>query len=164
MTQFAKSLSKTVLLAMLLATVSGAAFGGEATSTSNGLTAAGGPLAIHGYDAVSYHNDGAPRRGLAKHSTLWEGAVYRFASAENLRMFKKQPAKFAPQFGGFCAYGTSVGKKFDGDPEVYRIVGGKLYFNLNPDIKTTWEKDLAKNIEKAEGNWPKIKNKAASSL
>ena len=129
------------------------------------MTAAGGPLAIHGFDAVSYF-DGMPRRGLAQHSSLWNGAVYRFASKDNLKRFEKnmKPGKFAPQFGGFCAYGVSVGKKFDGDPEVYKIVNGKLYFNLNPEIKRTWEKDVAGNVRKAEKQWTKIADKSAASL
>lgn len=164
MTQSKRTLSVVVVLMVLMAAAAGVAFGGESISVSNGLTAAGGPLAIHGFDAVSYHDDGGPRRGLAKHSTKWDDAVYRFANEKSLRKFKRNPGKYAPQFGGFCAYGTSVGKKFDGDPEVYRIVGGKLYFNLNPDIKATWEKDLQENIEKAEKKWPAIKDKPASAL
>ena len=148
----------------LLITLTGIASGSDAVSTSNGLTAAGGPLAIHGFDAVSYFEGGTPRRGLAEFSTQHDGAVYRFSSKENLRTFVRDPEKYAPQFGGFCAYGTSVGKKFDGDPEVYRIVNDRLYFNLNPEIKRTWEKSLSKNIAKAEKNWPKIKDKPASSL
>lgn len=152
------------LALVLLIALTGVASASDAVSTSNGLTAAGGPLAIHGFDAVSYFAGGAPQRGLAEFSTRHDGAVYRFSSKDNLRAFVRNPEKYAPRFGGFCAYGTSVGKKFDGDPEVYRIVDGRLYFNLNPEIKKTWEKDLAKNIGKAEKYWPRIKDKPASSL
>jgi len=154
----------TVFTLTLWIALAGVASASDSLSTSNGLTAAGGPLAIHGYDAVSYFENGSPQRGLAKFSTKHGDAVYRFSSKKNLRTFTKNPTKYAPKFGGFCAYGTSVGKKFDGDPEVYRIVDGNLYFNLNPEIKKTWEKDLAGNLAKAEKNWPEIKDKPASSL
>ncbi|MCH9650670.1 MAG: hypothetical protein K0U98_20715 [Deltaproteobacteria bacterium] len=148
----------------LFALVSGAALASDAVSTSNGLTAAGGPLAIHGYDAVSYFESDAPQRGLAEFSTKHGGAVYRFASRANLRQFVRNPSKYAPRFGGFCAYGVSVGKKFDGDPLVYKVVDGVLYFNLNPEIKKTWLEDVPGNIAKAKKNWPEIRDKAASSL
>ncbi len=151
------------LVLALMTLVAGAAVASDSISTSNGLTAAGGPLAIHGYDAVSYF-DGEPQRGLAEFSTKHDGVVYRFASRQSMRQFVKSPDKYTPQFGGFCAYGTSVGKKFDGDPLVYRVVDGKLYFNLNPSIKETWEKDLSGNIRKAVDTWPKIRDKPASSL
>lgn len=157
-------ISRLTILTMTLALIlGGAALANEAVSTSNGLTAKGGPLAIHGFDPVSYF-DGGPQRGLAEFSTLWNGGVYRFVSKANLRKFTGHPEKYAPQFGGFCAYGVSVGKKFDGDPEVYAIVDGRLYFNLNPSIKKTWQKDVPGNIVKANKNWTKIQNKAAASL
>ncbi len=152
-----------LLSLVLMLTTATAGLAADTTNTSLGLTAAGGPLAIHGFDAISYF-DGMPRRGLAQHSSLWNGAVYRFASKDNLKRFEKNPGKYAPQFGGFCAYGVSVGKKFDGDPEVYKIVNGKLYFNLNPQIKQTWEKDVDGNLRKAEKQWTKIANKSATSL
>ena len=144
--------------------MAGLAAASDAVSTSNGLTAAGGPLAIHGYDVVSYFGSGGPERGLAEFSSKHESVVYRFASKENLRQFVRGPEKFLPRFGGFCAYGVSVGKKFDGDPLVYRVVDGELYFNLNPAIKATWEKNLGDNIDKAVANWPGLRGKAAADL
>lgn len=157
-------LKYTLISSALLLALTQAVYPNEATSTSNGLTAAGGPLAIHGYDAVSYFTDGSPQRGVAAFSTQWNDAVYRFTSKKNMRTFLRNPEKYAPRFGGFCAYGVSVGKKFDGDPEVYRIVDDRLYFNLNPEIKATWEQDVSGNIKKAEGQWSSIKNKPAASL
>ncbi|MDY7093954.1 MAG: YHS domain-containing (seleno)protein [Acidobacteriota bacterium] len=155
-----------LLLALLLTAVSvtGTATATEAINTSVGLTAAGGPLAIHGYDPVAYFTDGQARRGRADLSTVWNGAAYRFSSETNLQAFRKAPAKYAPQFGGFCAYGVAVGKKFDGDPELFRIVDGKLYFNLNPEIVKVWEKDLEKNITKGDQQWRVIRNKPAEDL
>ena len=152
-----------MILSLFLLTA-GVASASDAVSTSNGLTAAGGPLAVHGFDVVSYFEAGDPQRGLAKFSVNHEGAVYRFASRKHMRQFTRDPQAFVPQFGGFCAYGVSVGKKFDGDPLVYRVVDDKLYFNLNPDIKATWEKDLHENIHKAVSSWPTLRSKAASSL
>ncbi len=162
---YSRRLSTTLLALLVVASITGVAFAGVVdVSTSNGLTAAGGPLAIHGFDAVSYFTDGAPRRGLAEFSTLHNGAVYRFATRENLRTFVRDPERYAPSYGGFCAYGVSVGKKFDGDPEVFRIVDGRLFFNLNPAIKATWEKKLLANIDKAERQWPKIRSVPSDSL
>ncbi len=158
-----KAQKQILVFSFALLALSFPSFADEATSTSNGLTAAGGPLAIHGYDAVSYF-EGGPQRGLAQFSTLWNGAVYRFSNKKNLRQFVRSPEKYAPRFGGFCAYGVSVGKKFDGDPEVFRIVEGRLYFNLNPEIKATWEQDVEGNITKATSQWSSIKDKPASTL
>ncbi|MDX1642734.1 MAG: YHS domain-containing (seleno)protein [Thermoanaerobaculia bacterium] len=133
-------------------------------NVSSGLTGAGGPLAMHGYDPVAYFVDGAPRRGSAEHSLLWNGAVYRFVTRQNLDRFAVEPERYAPQYGGFCAYGVSVGKKFDGDPHVFAIVDGKLYLNLNPSIQTIWEEDVAGNIAKAEHQWPAIHSTPADEL
>ena len=157
-------MKKATFLFLSLLLITGVGFASDSVSTSNGLTAAGGPLAIHGYDAVSYYEGGQPERGLAKFSTKHSGAVYRFASRSRMRAFVASPERYAPQFGGFCAFGASVGKKFDGDPEVFEVVGGKLYFNLNPEIQKTWREDVPGNIRKAEAQWPKIKGKAASDL
>ena len=152
------------LAAIFLLTLAGAAWAGDATNVSSGLTLAGGPLALHGYDPVAYFEDGVPRRGVAKFSAEHGGAVYRFASRENLETFERKPAKYLPQFGGFCAYGVSVGKKFDGDPEVFAIVDGKLYLTLNPEIHATWEKDLEGNVAKAKEQWRKIQDQPVGSL
>ena len=135
-----------------------------AVNASEGLTLAGPGLAIHGYDAVAFFTDGVAKLGSAAHSAVHDGATYRFSSAEHLKTFEKNPQRYAPQFGGFCAFGVSVGAKFDGDPNLWRIVDGKLYFNLNYDIQKNWLKDIDGNIKKAEKNWRKIKDAAPSSL
>ncbi len=97
--------------------------------------------------------------GSAKHSATHGDAAYRFVSEANKRKFEKNPTPFLPQFGGFCAFGITVEKKFDGDPRVFEIVDGKLYFNLNPDIKAMWVKDIPGNI-----NWSTIRTKPVTSL
>ena len=159
-------LTLLLLLMASLAMAQGALAKGPnpAVNTYEGLTLAGPGLAIHGYDAVAFFSDGVAKLGSATHSSVHDGATYRFSSVENLKAFEKNPKRYAPQFGGFCAFGVSVGAKFDGDPNLWRIVDGKLYFNLNYDIQKNWLKDIDGNIKKAEKNWRKIKDAAPSSL
>ena len=86
------------------------------------------------------------------------------SSEANKEKFEKDPERYAPQYGGYCAFGVSVGAKFDGDPALFRVVDDKLYLNLNPEIQTTWGKDIPGNIAKADGNWSRIREKAPSEL
>ena len=102
--------------------------------------------------------------GSAKHTAKHDGAAYRFVSESNKKVFERNAARYAPQFGGFCAFGVSVGSKFDGDPRLFEVVDDKLYFNLNPDIQKTWRKDIPGNIAKAERNWTRIKDRAPAGL
>jgi YHS domain-containing protein len=129
-----------------------------------GLSVAGAPLALHGYDPVAYFTEGQPALGSDKLVHIHEGVAYRFASQAHLDAFKKEPARYVPQYGGFCAYGVAVGKKFDGDPRLWNIDGGKLYLNLNEEIYETFLKDVESNVAKADGNWPKILHTAARDL
>ena len=124
----------------------------------------GSSLAIGGYDPVAYFTEGRARLGNAAHSARHEGVVYRFVSDANQRKFEADPSRYLPRYGGYCAYGVAVGAKFDGDPRLFRIVDGKLYFNLNPEIQRKWEQDVAGNIVKADGNWPRIRDKAPEAL
>lgn len=117
-------------------------------------------LALHGYDAVAYFNAGAPTLGEEQFSAVHESATYRFSSKANLDAFKAQPARYMPQFGGYCAFGASVNAKFDGDPKVWRIVDDKLYLNLSPGIQQEWFKDIPGNIAKATSNWRTLADKA----
>lgn len=121
-------------------------------------------VAIRGYDPVAYFTIGKPTKGDAKFTAKHEGATYHFASAENRDLFAKEPAKYAPQFGGFCAMGTVFEKKIDGDPALWRVVDGKLYLNVNEQVAKRWQEDIPGNITKAGGNWPKIKDKAPKDL
>ncbi|WP_211242949.1 YHS domain-containing (seleno)protein [Sinimarinibacterium sp. CAU 1509] len=133
-------------------------------NVSLGYSAAGAPLAVHGYDPVSYFTDGKPMRGSDELTVVHDGAAYRFASAEHRDLFKANPARYAPQFGGYCAYGVSVGKKFDGDPMLWTIRDERLYLNLNPEIVAAFNKDVPGNIKKAEGKWQKIEHSAVKDL
>ena len=120
--------------------------------------------ALHGYDAVSYFSEGKAVRGNGKHTHWHDGVSYLFSSEENKDTFAQAPERYLPQYGGFCAFGTSMSRKFDGDPEVWRIVDGRLYLNVDRDIEKTWFKDIPGNIVKADRNWPKIKDTPASEL
>lgn len=119
---------------------------------------------LGGYDPVAYFTDGKPVRGSGYHVTEFNGVTYAFANAEHLEMFEANPEKYVPAYGGYCAYGVAVGKKFVADPEVWKIVGGKLYVNLDRDIQRKWQKDIPGHIETADANWQKIKDKAPSDL
>jgi YHS domain-containing protein len=96
-------------------------------STSRQARRSPGPgLAVHGHDVVAYFADGTPTAGSDEFAHVYDGATYRFASRANLDAFKADPAKYAPAYGGFCAYGVAVGKKFDGDPRFWKMVDGRL--------------------------------------
>ena len=117
-----------------------------------------------GYDPVAYFTDGKPMRGSGYHVTAHEGVTYAFTSKEHQKMFEANPQKYLPAYGGYCAYGVAVGKKFVIDPEAWKIVDGVLYLNLDKDIQKKWEKDIPGYIKKAEANWPKIKDKVPGDL
>lgn len=107
---------------------------------------------------------GQPVEGDKRFAATHDGATYYFANAENLKAFQANPAKYAPQFGGYCAMGAALGKKLDVDPSQYKVVDGKLYLNVNADVFKKWSEDVPGNIVKANANWPAIKDKAANSL
>ncbi len=111
-------------------------------------------LGAKGYDVVAYFTVGAPVAGSDRYTAEYGGVKWQFSSAENLAAFKSDPAKFAPQYGGFCSWGVSVGKLFDVDPvNGWKIVDNKLYLNFNGDINATFSKDPAGFINKANRNW-----------
>ena len=85
--------------------------------------------AAQGYDVVSYQTGKRPIRGNGHFVAVYDGAAYQFSSADNQKLFENDPEKYIPAYGGYCAFGASVGKKFIGDPEVWRVVNGKLYLN-----------------------------------
>lgn len=123
-----------------------------------------GGVAVHGYDPVAYFTVGKATPGKAEFVAVHEGATYRFASAENLAAFKADPARYAPQYGGWCAYGVAQGVKADGDPNVWKVVDGKLYLNVNPDIGRKWSQDIPGYLKRSEAAWPKIKDTPADKL
>lgn len=121
-------------------------------------------LAMQGYDPVAYFTDGEPRKGVPKYTIEHDGARYYFASADHLQKFKAHPEAYLPRFGGFCAMGTAMGHKFEGDPNVWKVVDKKLYLNFNPDVGKRWGQDIPGNISRADDNWPQIKDKTPKEL
>ena len=116
-----------------------------------------GGLAIRGYDPVAYFTQGAPTRGRPEFETRHDGATWRFANAENLAAFEADPARYAPQYGGYCAYAVALGSKSPTDPAAWKIVDGKLYLNLNRGIQRRWEADIPGFIARGDANWPALK-------
>ena len=115
--------------------------------------------AIHGYDAVAYFTQNKPVKGSDKFTYHWKDATWQFSSQQNLDAFKKDPEKYAPQYGGYCAYGCSNGYKAPTEPDAWTIVNGKLYLNYNTGVRTEWNKTRDERIRKGDENWPKIRNK-----
>lgn len=116
--------------------------------------------AVSGYDTVAYFTEGKPVKGSKKFKTKYMGAEWRFSSQENLDTFLTDPQKYAPQYGGYCAWAMggaengTRGFKASGDPEVWQIVDGKLYLNYDEDIYGKWTKDIPGFIEKADRFYP----------
>jgi hypothetical protein len=115
-------------------------------------------LGAKGYDVVAYFTDGKPTKGSPQFTHEHGGVKWQFASAEHRDMFKADPAKYTPQYGGYCAYGVAVGGLYDVQPDTsWSVVDGKLYLNKDPGVKQTWSKDIPANISKADRNWPSLK-------
>lgn len=112
--------------------------------------------AIKGYDPVAYFKEGKPVKGHETYTYQWQGADWHFSTEENMEAFKADPEKYAPQFGGYCAYGVSKGALYKIEPEAWKIVDGKLYLNYSKGIQEKWEANQAAFIKKAEENWPKV--------
>ena len=118
-----------------------------------------GGNAIQGYDPVAYFIESKPVKGTEQFSYQWNDATWIFANQQNLDSFKLSPEKYAPQYGGYCAYGVSEDHKSPTDPEAWTVVDGKLYLNYNPTVKEYWNKDRAGRIEDANRNWTLLKDK-----
>ena len=113
-------------------------------------------LAVNGYDVMTYWRGGKPQEGNKAISASYNGATWVFISEENRAMFLKNPAKYAPQYGGYCAYAASQNAVADVDPFAWRIWKDKLYLNYSPRVRRQWASDIDENIKKADGFWPKL--------
>ncbi len=116
-------------------------------------------LAVGGYDPVAYFTSGKPVQGAKTFEHKYMNATWRFATADNLAAFKADPAKYAPQFGGHCAWAAAQGYTAKGDPRFWRIVDGKLYLNYDGNIQKRWEADIPGFIAKGNANWPAVLKK-----
>ncbi|MEX2222506.1 MAG: YHS domain-containing (seleno)protein [Candidatus Rokuibacteriota bacterium] len=135
-------------IALTLAT--GSARAAEPVNTN------GSVLALGGYDVVAYFTEGKPMAGQTAHEAQWNGARWRFASAAHRDRFLQAPERFAPRYGGYCAYAVSRGYTATVAPEAWRIVDGGLYLNYSTDVQQLWEKDIPDNVRKADTNWPGV--------
>src|SRR5215831_9343842 len=111
-------------------------------------------FAVRGYDPVSYFTSGKPEVGSPLFVYEWRGVRWRFVSSDHRDVFKTDPERYAPQFGGYCAMAMSLGRIADGDPEQWAVVDGKLFLNNNARAQALWNEDRAGNISQADKNWP----------
>jgi YHS domain-containing protein len=120
-------------------------------------------LALRGYDAVAYFTGGKLAAGRAEFQHKWQDAIWYFSSAANRDAFAKNPEKYAPQYGGYCAWAVAHNYTADGDPQAWKIVDGKLYLNYNLQVREMWEKAIPTYIKKGDENWPRLVKKEAKS-
>lgn len=142
----------TTTAATLALGISAATFAADIDANANG-----NDLAIQGYDPVAYFTQEQPTKGKSDFTATYKNAIYHFSNEKNRDLFRASPAKYAPQFGGFCAFGVTKGRKFDTDPTAWRVVDGKLYLNLNKDVQKVWLEDVPGYITNANQTWPTIK-------
>ncbi len=116
-------------------------------------------VALRGYDAVAYFTENRAVMGDPASSYQWQGATWLFSSVEHRTQFAADPARYAPQFGGYCAFAVAQGTTADGDPHQWAIVKDKLYVNNNAVAKKLWDQDRPGNIMAADRNWPLIPKK-----
>ncbi|MEP6669019.1 MAG: YHS domain-containing (seleno)protein [Chthoniobacter sp.] len=114
-------------------------------------------LALQGYDPVGYFTESRPVEGNPSFSTTYKGALYHFASSRNRALFLRNPAKYEPQFGGFCGYAASIDTISEISPHYWQILNGRLVLQHNQKAWNLWTRDVAGNLAKADGNWPHLK-------
>jgi YHS domain-containing protein len=113
-------------------------------------------VAIKGYDPVAYFAQGKAVAGTPEHTAEYKGSTFHFSSKENRDAFTANPEKYAPQYGGFCAYGTAGGYKAKIDPAAFTVVDDKLYLNYDESIQKKWSKDIPGFVAKADAKWPEV--------
>jgi len=111
-------------------------------------------VAIKGYDPVAYFTMSKPVMGKMGFDGMYKGATWKFSSVQNRDMFLNNPEKYAPLYGGYCAYGVAVGALYDIDPRAWTVHEGRLYLNKNLSVRKLWTKDIPGYIAKADVNWP----------
>jgi YHS domain-containing protein len=113
-------------------------------------------IALDGYDPVAYFVEKKAVAGSSEFTVEHKGSVFRFASAANRDRFRATPDAYAPQYGGYCAYGTAAGYKAKIDPAAWSVVDGKLYLNYDAKVQAEWNKDRTGDIVKADHKWPEV--------
>jgi len=140
------------LLTLLLGQASSPVFAKDAAI----YTAVFSKTAVSGYDTVAYFTEGKPVKGDPAITANYQGAEWRFVSTANRDRFTAQPEKYAPQYGGYCAWAVSQGKTASADPQRWTIVNNKLYLNYDEEVQKKWEVNIPDFIQKADTNWPKV--------
>lgn len=144
---------RRLILACFAMLISGAA---GALPTDRAMFYSGADGAINGYDVVAYFTMGAPTRGRADISVMWKGAIWRFVNLAHRDAFEANPRAFAPQYGGYCAYGVASGHRDATSPEAWAIVNGKLYLIRSRYVRAIWQSEMAEQIARANANWTAI--------
>ena len=145
---------KTILMNVLLLTVSAALLPAKTL-----LNVDRHGIGIKGYDPVSYFTDAKAIHGNSSITSTADGVIYYFATPEHKTTFDSNPAKYEPQFGGYCAYGLSRGSLVEIDPSAFQIVNGRLLLQYSKGIMEKFNKDAAVNLRRADQNWPLLEEK-----
>jgi YHS domain-containing protein len=151
-----KSISRRVALALTAAVLfasTGAVAAQPVNTLKNSLFGGNTDTAINGYDTVAYFTVGKAVKGQDSLATDWLGAKWKFSSQAHLDLFKANPEKYAPQYGGYCAYGVSQGYLVKVDPDQFSVIDGKLFLNYDADVQAKWKKDTAGYITVADGKF-----------
>ena len=148
-------IKRSLLSLVFLAGLAGSVFAGPQYVDGTGY-------AVSGYDAVAYFN-GGPQAGKKEFTTTHNGAKFAFSTAANLATFQASPEKYVPAYDGHCAYGVAQGGKVPGNPELWKIVEGKLYLNITKSVQEDWAADIPGNLKKSTRNWEKLEPKDAST-
>lgn len=150
-TTFTRGLTLVLVTAVLTAALLPTAFAAELVNTGTF-----GQTAIKGYDPVAYFTENKPVKGDKAFTHQWKDATWRFASADNRDLFAADPLKYAPQYGGWCAWAMAEGKKVKIDPKAWHIFNNKLYLNYNAKIQNRWLSERDKRITDADAKWQEI--------
>jgi YHS domain-containing protein len=155
---------RLTLITSALAVTAGAALAGEEYTAANGY-------AVSGYDVVAYFDlkqapIGSPQPaavpGDKSITAEYDGATFAFSSAANRERFLADPEKYSPQYDGHCAYGVAKGGKVPGNPNLWRILDGKLYLNITKNVVGFWEEDIPGNLNRSENNWVSLEAQPSS--
>lgn len=146
---------RSLLLALVALTATSVALpaGADTAPVHTGLI---GNVGVGGYDPVAYFTENRAVRGTTQHRITHQGVEYRFANAANLAAFRATPARYLPQYGGYCAWAVGNGYTAPGDPRHWRIVDGRLFLNYNGDVQRQWDANRANLIRQADTNWPGV--------
>lgn len=150
---------RRLMLTLSMAAAAGLPFATAHAKDAPVYTGTFSDLAVGGHDPVAYFSEGRPVKGERQFTLKHLGAEWRFASAANRDAFAAAPEKYAPQYGGYCAWAVSQGYTASGDPQFWKIVGGKLYLNYDADVQKKWEADIPGFIAKADRQWPAVLGK-----